>query len=638
MTNKIYQILEKYWGFKKFRYLQEDIILSVLNNKDTLALLPTGGGKSLTFQIPALYKEGICLVVTPLIALMKDQLSNLKEKGITAAAIYSGMTYNEIDRTLDNAIYGSYKFLYVSPERLETDIFRLRALKMPVNLIAVDEAHCISQWGYDFRPSYLKIAEIRKFFPKIPILALTATATKEVKDDIIDKLEFKNAEVFQKSFERENLVYAVLHEEAKRNKLVDILNKVTDSGIVYVRTRKSAKEVAFFLQQNKISADFYHAGLDQKARSTKQNDWKSGKTRIIVSTNAFGMGIDKSNVRTVIHMHLPDSLEAYYQEAGRAGRDLKRAYAIALVNNNDISDLEYRVKTSFPKTEEIKSVYKSLANYFQIPIGSGKGMEFTFEINDFCNRYNLNLITTFNCLKELGKANLLSLSSNIFMPSRLFFKIGYRKLYDYQIEFPKYEAIIKTILRSYDGIFDHYIKFDEGILAKRLNTNKTEIVKQLNYLKKIDILDYLSQTDKARIIFISERVDDNSIFVDPAEYHKRKKNFESKINSVIKYAFETKACKSKQLLGYFGEKLKNDCGHCDYCLKGNKINITDFEFKNIFKKTIALLNKKPYNMDKLIEQLNDFEKDNVIYTIRWLIDNNRIKSDKNSLLRLTKGK
>ena len=408
-------ILKQYWGFDSFRPLQEDIIQSVLDGKDTLALLPTGGGKSICFQVPALVKEGICIVISPLIALMKDQVYNLQKRGIAAVAIFSGMHYKDIDRILDNCIYGNTKLLYLSPERLTSDLVRERIKKMKVSLIAVDEAHCISQWGYDFRPPYLQIAEIREYLPKVPIMALTATATPEVVKDIQEKLEFKRGEVFQQSFLRENLAYVVLEEEGKMEKLFKVLTGVRGSGLVYVRNRRKTKEIAMFLKKYRITADYYHAGLTNEERSQKQEAWINDKIRIIVATNAFGMGIDKPDVRVVVHMDLPDSLEAYFQEAGRAGRDGQKSYAVLLYNQGDKLDLERRFELSFPPLKEVRLTYQALGSYLQLAVGSGEGESYDFDLVEFSRVYGFSTVKTFNCLKVLERAGWIALSESIYI-------------------------------------------------------------------------------------------------------------------------------------------------------------------------------------------------------------------------------
>ncbi|TAL60569.1 MAG: ATP-dependent DNA helicase RecQ, partial [Bacteroidetes bacterium] len=475
----IQQILLKHWGYSHFRALQEDIINSVLAGNDTLALMPTGGGKSLCFQIPALAKEGICIVISPLIALMKDQVENLRAKGVKAMAITSGMSKKEIDIAFDNCVYGDYKFLYLSPERLDSGLARTRIQKMNVNLIAVDEAHCISQWGYDFRPSYLKIADIKEMLPAVPILALTATATPDVAADIQKKLLFpargKPSNFFQKSFERKNLAYVVIKEEDKMSRLLKIVTRISGTGIVYVRNRKKSQEITDFLRANNISADYYHAGIEGSARDAKQDAWIHNKTRVIVCTNAFGMGIDKPDVRFVVHLDMPDCLEAYFQEAGRAGRDEKKSYAVLLFNGADKIDAERNMLMSFPPMEEIRKTYQSLSNYFQIPIGAGQGSVFDLDINDLCSKYNLHHLTAYNSIKFLEKEGMVSLTEAFHMPSRIHFVFNKEELYKFQVEHNFYDDFIKLLLRSYSGLFDTYVKISEQDIAKRTGKSYEEV-------------------------------------------------------------------------------------------------------------------------------------------------------------------
>ena len=476
----IHEILEKYWGYRSFRPSQEEIINSVLNGTDALALLPTGGGKSICFQVPGLAMDGICVVVSPLIALMKDQVENLTKKGIKAIAITSAMHKREIDIALDNCVHGNVKFLYLSPERLETEIVKVRLQKMNVNLIAIDESHCISQWGYDFRPSYLKIELLREILPKVPFLALTATATKEVVVDIQEKLRFKKKNVIQQSFERKNIAYILLNEEDKLARLLKIAQKVSGSGIVYVRNRKKTQDIANYLRSNKISADFYHAGLDSKTRDIKQSEWVNNKTRVIVCTNAFGMGIDKPDVRFVVHIDLPDSLEAYFQEAGRAGRDEQKAFAILLYNNGDKIELNRNVENSFPEMDAIRQTYQALANYYQIPSGSGLGTTFSFDISAFCDNYKLQAITVFNSLKFIEREGYILLSDAFFQAARLKLEVSRDDLYKFQISNPAFDVFIKLLLRNYAGLFDNFEKINEYDLAKKLKLKQNEVIKKLN--------------------------------------------------------------------------------------------------------------------------------------------------------------
>lgn len=636
MPANIHEILKEYWGYDSFRPLQEDIINSVLKGNDTLALMPTGGGKSITFQVPALAQDGMCLVISPLIALMKDQVDNLRSRGIAAMAIYSGMSYYEIQKALEMAVAGKLKLLYCSPERLETESFISKAPMLKLNLIAVDESHCISEWGYDFRPSYLKIAAIREYFPDTAVLALTATATDDVKIDIQEKLHFKNKNVFQKSFERENLIYAVLNEESKKNRLILLLTKIKGSGIVYTRTRRSTKELSELLNHNQIKADFYHGGLNNQDRAEKQKNWKTGQTRIMVATNAFGMGIDKANVRSVIHFDLPESLEAYYQEAGRAGRDQAKSYAIALVNDNDIKILEERIANSIPTRKDILHTYQCMANFLQIPEGAGLQQTFDFNMVQLCKTYNLNAANAYDCLKILEKEGYIELIDDVYLPSRLMFSVTYQQLYDYQLSETKMEPLIKTLLRSYEGLFDYFVKINETDVAKRLNTSKEIVVKQLEYLSKTGVLDYQASNEKSHIFFPLERVSALHLIIDQKALEKRKLILEKKIRSIINYGFNTHNCRSKVLLGYFGEKIANRCGHCDYCLKMHNIDISNKEYQEVSNILLNLLEEQKMHIDQVIDFINSHKKENVVKIIRWMIDDKILHIDKNDELSKTK--
>ncbi len=619
------EILEKYWGFKNFRETQEEIIDSVLQGNDTLALLPTGGGKSICFQVPALVKEGICIVISPLIALMKDQVDNLVNKGIKAVAITSNMHKREIDIALDNCVHGAIKFLYLSPERLETEIVKVRLQKMNVNLIAIDESHCISQWGYDFRPSYLKIEAIRELLPNIPILALTATATTIVVKDIQEKLRFKKTNVFQKSFERKNLSYVVIHEEDKLLRLLKIGNNLKGVGIVYVRNRKKAQDVASYLVSNKIAADFYHAGLDPKIREQKQINWMQNKMRIIVCTNAFGMGIDKPDVRFVVHLDLPDSLEAYFQEAGRAGRDEEKAYAILLYNNGDKLETERIVNTSFPSIEEIKQTYQALANYYQMPTGSGAGVTLNFDIVVFCDTYKLQALTVYNCLKFIEKEGYISTSDNLSQASRIKFEINRDDLYKFQIASPAFDSFIKLLLRSYSGLFENFVKINEFELSKKSNTSREEIIKKIQYLQKYNVLTYAAQSDKAQLTFEKERVDVKNLSISKNNLQVLKQKAIERLEAVINYAESKKKCRNQILLAYFGETDSYNCNQCDICLEENKKTLHVDEFEAISRQVKELLSMHPMTLSKLINALTEGTEDKRIRTIQWLLDNNQLK-------------
>ncbi len=493
------KILLKYWGHPTFRPLQEDIILSVMAGKDTLALLPTGGGKSICFQIPALASKGVCIVITPLIALMKDQVENLKKKNIPAAAIYSGMHSNEIDMVLDNAIYGNLKFLYVSPERLETDLFKARLMQMQVNILAVDEAHCISQWGYDFRPPYLRIADIREIIKDTPVIALTATATPDVVKDIQEKLKFPEENAFKKSFERKNLAYWVIKSEDKYGNILRLLQKIQGCGIIYVRNRRKTREVAEFLKKNKISADYYHAGLDTRSRDKKQNDWVREKTRIMISTNAFGMGIDKPNVRIVIHIDIPDNLEAYFQEAGRAGRDEKDSFAFLVYDESDIINARKNLQSSYPPVETIKAIYKSMGNYFQLAEGSGKDITFDFDLKEFSEIYRFPPLIVYNSLKFLEKEGYITHNEALQRSSTLFFLFNNEDLYRFQVETPQFDKFIKLLLRLYSGLFSQFTPINENEIARGGNISTEQVKKYLNYLHQQGVADYVPVKTKPQL-------------------------------------------------------------------------------------------------------------------------------------------
>lgn len=623
MKLTIRQILTRYWGFSAFRPLQEEIILSVLQGNDTLALLPTGGGKSVCFQVPALAKEGVCVVVSPLIALMKDQVENLKKRGIPAAAIISGMHKKEIEIVLGNCIHGKTKFLYLSPERLSSDYVTESIARMPVNLLAVDEAHCISQWGYDFRPSYLKISEIRKNLPGVPVLALTATATATVVEDIQERLLFKKRNVFQKSFERKNLSYIVVEEEGKLSRLVKVIEKIKGSGIIYVRNRKRTREIAEYLQKINITADYYHAGLNPEERSAKQDAWIRNRVRIIVATNAFGMGIDKPDVRFVIHLDLPDSLEAYFQEAGRGGRDEKNAYAVLLYCTADLRDLEKRVNDSFPDLAVIKNIYTALSNYFQLPIGSGKGSGFDFDIYDFSKKYNYKPVDVFNSIGFLEKDGYLAASEAVYQPSRIHFTINNDELYQFQVANQHYDNFIKFILRSFSGVFADYVRINEGELATRMNSTKEQVIETIHVLCKMNVLSYLPQNNLPKIYYTEERLDSKNLRLSKEFYEERENSALKRMQSVIDYV-EAKKCRSQVLLSYFGERDSYRCGVCDRCRERNKLELSNLEFENVSEQIKNLLQKNPLYLDEVIQSIHNSREDKTIKVIQWLIDNSKI--------------
>lgn len=628
----IHEILEKYWGFKSFRPLQEDIINSILKGNDTLALLPTGGGKSICFQVPALAKEGICIVISPLIALMKDQVENLIKKNIKAIAITSAMHKREIDIALDNCVHGAVKFLYLSPERLESELVKVRIQKMKVNLIAIDESHCISQWGYDFRPSYLKIAALRELLPAVPMLALTATATTEVVKDIQQKLLFRKTNVLQKSFERKNLSYVVVHEEDKLARLVKIAGNLKGSGVVYVRNRKKTQEIASYLQSNKIAADFYHAGLDMQARDQKQNNWIQNKTRVIVCTNAFGMGIDKPDVRFVVHIDLPDSLEAYFQEAGRGGRDEQKAYAVLLYNQSDKLELERNITNNFPSIEEIKQTYQALANYYQLPTGSGAGLTFNFDIVALCDTYKLNALTVYNSLKFLEREGYISTTEAVYQPSRIKFELNREDLYKFQIASPAFDNFIKLLLRSYPGLFDNFAKINEFDLAKKTGTTRDEIIKKLNYLQELKLLIYAPQTELPQLTFEQERIDVKNLTLSKENFAFLKQRAFERMEAVINYADSNHKCRSQLLLAYFGETNTHRCNQCDVCLEENKNTLHTDEFENISRQIKELLAVHPMQLSTLVNAVTEGNEDKRLRTIQWLLDNKQLKYNENDML------
>ena len=618
------EILKKYWNFDSFRPLQEEIIQSILMGTDTLALLPTGGGKSICFQVPAMVKEGICMVVSPLISLMKDQVENLKEKGINAVSIVSGMGKNEIDIALDHCIYGQVKFLYLSPERLLSDLVRERIKYMNVNLIAVDEAHCISQWGYDFRPPYLQLPTLRLLHPNIPILALTATATVAVKQDIQDKLHFKNGAVFQKSFARKNLSYVVQDDENKLRKLLEIANGVQGSGIVYTRNRKDTVEIANFLNENNIKSDYYHAGLEAGLRSSKQESWKKNRIRVIVATNAFGMGIDKPDVRFVIHKEPPESLEAYYQEAGRAGRDDEKAYAVLLYNYTDRLRLEKKFELSFPTVDEIKQTYHYLANYYQLAYGAGGGLSFDLNIGDFCSHFKLDSVKTLNSLKFLELDEYLAFNESVFLPSRLKFMVMNEQLYNFQIQNQGWDPFIKALLRSYGGAFENYVNIREFDLAKRANMNVQQVIEGLKQLNEFKILNYEQQTDTPQVTWLKPRQDAKALYINKKVIDERKANYRTKMEAVFSYA-EQKTCRSILLLAYFNEMNAPKCGVCDVCLEEKRQKNPAQLFDTITNEIFQLLTKEALSTGSLVSGIFTGTEKDKIETIRILLDSGKIK-------------
>ncbi len=625
------QVLTKYWGYTSFRPLQEEVIRSIAEGKDTLGLMPTGGGKSITFQVPALVKEGICLVITPLIALMKDQVNRLNSLEIRSLAIHSGMSSEEIDIALENSIYGDYKFLYISPERISTRIFQTRLPRLNLNLVAVDEAHCISQWGYDFRPSYLKIASIRETISeKVPFLALTASATLLVIDDIIEKLEFREKNVLKTSFERKNISYLVRKVEDKGDYMVKTLQKIKGSGIVYVRSRKRSKEIAELLVSKGISADFYHAGLTGELRDKKQIAWTTGETRIIVATNAFGMGIDKAEVRFVIHWDIPESIEDYYQESGRAGRDNKPAYAVLLYSPSDKKRLEDSVRRKFPPIEKIKDVYEALCNYLQVPQGSGKDNVFDFNLYDFVSKYRLPVIETYNSLNFLQREGYIEFTEEINNPSRVHFIVGRDDLYKFQVANESFDGFIKLLLRSYTGMFSEFVAINEEALAKKSALSRDAVYKFLVKLSTLNIIRYIPGKKTALVIFTEERLERKALMISPDNYLHVKDKHIIRLNKMIDYADYNTRCRSVMLLDYFGEE-SDRCGICDVCRKRNELDLSKYEFDLILDEIKDVLSKQKYDAQELVSKINHPEE-KVVKVLRWLLDHKKIIMDDKHLL------
>lgn len=624
--NKYQEILKQYWGFDSFRDLQEEIITSIGKGNDTLGLMPTGGGKSITFQVPALAQEGICIVITPLIALMKDQVANLRKKGIKAIAIYSGMTQQEILIALENCIFGNFKFLYISPERLATELFRTKLRAMKVSIITVDESHCISQWGYDFRPSYLKIAEIRDLLPDVPVLALTATATPQVVDDIQNQLKFRKKNVFQMSFERKNLAYIVRKTENKITELFHILNNVPGSAIIYVRNRRRTKEITELLQHEGISADFYHAGLNNLTKDERQKRWQSGEMRVIVATNAFGMGIDKPDVRLVVHIDLPDSPEAYFQEAGRAGRDGEKAYAVILFANSDKTLLHKRMADTFPEKKYIKEVYEHLQYYYQMAMGDGLGCIREFNIEEFCRKFKYFPVPVDSALKILTQAGYIEYTDEQDNASRILFTLHRDELYKLHEMGPDAEKLIQALLRSYTGIFTDYAYINEESLSLRTGLSRKQIYEILVTLTKRRIVDYIPHKKTPYIIYTRERRDLQYLHIPAHVYEERKERYAERIQAMEKYVTCDYICRSRLLLGYFGEKNDHSCGQCDICLNGanKEKSLSTKEFKEISTQIIGILKDQALTPAELAKR-TELETQKMSSVIQYLLEEGELK-------------
>lgn len=628
----VQNILKKYWGYEEFRPLQKEIIESVLAGKDTLAILPTGGGKSICFQVPSLAQKGICIVISPLIALMKDQVENLKKRSIPALLIHSGMKKADVIQTLKNATHDYFKFLYVSPERLETSLFNEYLPGLNVNLIAVDEAHCISQWGYDFRPSYLKIAELRKELPNVPVLALTASATEEVQTDIVQKLDFESSNIFKQSFGRKNLSYSVFKVDSKLAKLVDIVSKVPGTAIVYCKSRKRTNEIKDLLQMHGISSTNYHAGLKQEERNQRQKDWIENKLRVIVCTNAFGMGIDKPDVRLVVHVDVPDCLENYYQEAGRAGRDGKKAYAVLLFDERDIEELNGLHSIRFPSEEKIKNVYGALVNFLQIPSYTGEYKSYNFRFDEFIRNFKLNSNEALYALKALESDGWLDFNEKNFTPSTLVFTTSKRELHEFQKSYPQQEPLLTTLLRSYEGIFDFPAFISETTIARLMKKDEVDIKHQLQTIASFGIISYLPQNEEPQIVFKKNRVPVQDLILNTTLYNKRRESFIRRVETIISYAKENN-CRSRFISNYFGDKDAKDCGICDNCLRKKSTELSVEEFQKISSIISQQLSEKQLTASELMNSIK-IKKEKAWKVIEFMLEENKIAVDEKGLLKL----
>ena len=623
----IHQILKQFWGYESFRPLQEEIIRSVLDRRNTLVLLPTGGGKSVCFQVPALATEGVCLVVTPLIALMKDQVEQLRRRGISAVAIYSGMHWREIDRALDNCIYGNVRFLYVSPERLQTEILIERVKQMKISLLAIDEAHCISAWGYDFRPPYLQIAAFRELLPGVPVVALTASATPEVQADIVEKLQMQHVQVFRQTFARKNLSYSAFYEENKEARLLKVLQAVPGSAIVYVRSRRQTQDVAEWLHHQGIRADYYHAGLTAKQRSDKQDAWIHNRVRVIVATNAFGMGIDKPDVRTVVHMDVPDSLEAYYQEAGRAGRDEKKAYAVLLYSHKDLSDIEQRVIQQYQPIEMLKRVYQALANYTNIAVGGGEFADFDFDLTAFCQAFQLPVTDTHYALKQLQLEGFIELSEAYFSPSKVMIAVDNRALYEFQVMNPHYDQFLKLLLRIYGGeLFTNFVSISESSIAKTTRMPENEVLSFLEQLTQRSILVYEKQKDKPQLTFLTPRFDARNLPINVMELEQRKQRDLAKVRAMVEYVQNPVQCRTRLLQAYFGEEPGDACGICDRCLSQHQRTADTDRIRHQIFQQLDATNGQGLSPRLLADRLN-LNTDQVGDVIRHMLADEQLRID-----------
>ncbi len=619
-----FSILKQYWNHPSFRPQQEEIIDAVLNREDTIALLPTGGGKSVCYQIPAMMKDGLCLVISPLIALMKDQVSNLHKKNIPALALHSGQTFFEVKQTLQNAMHGDYKFLYVSPERLQSRIFKEYLPSLNINLIAVDEAHCVSQWGYDFRPPYLKIAALRDFVDA-PMLALTASATPVVLEDIKTKLQLKNVKVFRQSFERKNLSYSVFKVDSKINKATEVLKNVHGSSIVYCKSRKLCKEISELLNIQNINADFYHAGLPHEQRNKKQEAWLNNEIRIMVCTNAFGMGIDKPDVRTVVHYDVPDCLENYYQEAGRSGRDEKKSYAVLLYNSEDENALKALPGLRFPPIHEIKRIYQCLVDYLQIPAGAGEGFYYDFNLNDFVRNFNIDVFAAINTIKILEQEGYISFNENIFLPSKVCFTSPKELLTEFENSHSQFEPLIKCLLRTYEGVYDNEISISEKLISRLLKIPVDEVKQKLQQLKSFQIIEYEQQKETPQIYFITNRAPAEYLVINYEKYKQRKDDFVERVETMLNYLQLKTFCRSRFIGNYFGDDEIQDCGICDNCLKKKSTDISEEEFTKIKEGIMRAVENKNADIQNVLEKCKKIKKEKLWKVIEYLQDERIIK-------------
>ena len=629
------EILLKYWGYSSFRENQEEIIKMIINNKDTLALLPTGGGKSICYQIPSLIMDGICIVVSPLISLMKDQVEDIKSKGIKAITITSDLDFKEVDIALTNCIFGGYKFLYISPEKLQNELVQSKISEMNVNLIAVDEAHCISEWGHNFRPSYRNISLIREIHPNSPVIALTATATKDVVSDIQENLDFKKPNLVQSSFYRENLSYIVIKEQDKKRKLINILNKIHGSAIVYVKSRKDCEKISKILVENNISANYYHAGLNIDQRNKRQENWKKSKSRVMVATNAFGMGIDKSDVRLVIHFHIPSTIESYFQETGRAGRDEKESFAVLLYNSTDEKYLRDFVELHFPSVKEIKECYQNLANHFQIAVNNGGEENFDFDLSDYSEKYKTNSLRTYNILRYLEKENYLKLQNIYNNYSKIHLKMEHSEIYKFQISNKYFDPYIKLLLRSYSGLFEDFVNINETLLAGRSKTNENKIIEVLKKLQELEVLDYLPKKQVTQIIYLQNRVDEKYLNLSEDKQKENKDSEIKRMNFILNYCNQNSACRTEILLSYFGEHQNFRCGKCDICRKRNKLEISDLKFAKIKKQVLIILSEESKTLIEICDLIKDFREEKIIKVINFLIENSELISEGNKIRKQT---